>query len=351
MWRWNALRIVLFAVILAAPLPVFAQPATRTAEARLPADAVEAEQLGQLFWRTDFVRFEIILGRITARNACHGKARIATMGDLDQGAGETLTLRVLEGAPRIRYELVRDGETFTLSANDVDRLHFEKRTADGALHIRFDQQPGEDVRLIVRDKGRETILHAPSVWHLWLRDSQTCSRYLQPCLAVLRPHWQLSKQITELEEQLFAFRGPYFLPDRDSPFEVNYETWLKQMSDDRYAVRQAAYVRFLQAGIAAKPFLDHLDLRRLDGEQRMRVRKLRKSMVFRSEDTVSRVASWLRDDRWVWFAYLNDRHPSKRRLAYSHLKRICGDSLRYDPEAEADLRESQLTVLQQRVFP
>ena len=48
---------------------------------------------------------------------------------------------------------------------------------------------------------------------------------------------------------------------------------------------------------------------------------------------------------------LAEQNVEQARVAYGQLKRICGDSLRYDPEAEAELRASQITVLERRVFP
>ena len=188
------------------------------------------------------------------------------------------------------------------------------------------------------------------IWNGPHRDPELCESHLKPCLNVLRPKWSLTKEIDSIETRLFLFRGPHFIPNDDEPLEADYPAWLKSLADDRFAVRQAATARFVKAGIAAKPFLDGLDMRQLDGEQRMRVRRLQRSLEFRTEDSANRIVSWLRDDRWFWFAHLNDRHPAKRRMAYAQLKRICGDTLAYDPEAEADLRASQIAVLEQRVF-
>ncbi len=331
MRRWNALLFAISVASVATPLTVL-------------GDTGEEH----LFAQTDFVQFEVILGRVTARNASHGKARIATRGDLEAGRGEVLTVRVMEGVPRIRYEWKTANQHFSLSAIGVDRILLERRSlTDDESVVRFEQHPDSDVKLTLKQDQATRVYTAPSLWHLWLKHPLACNHNLAPCLKVLRPNWKLAEELADVERALFA--------SADAPTQSRFETWLAELADDRYRVRQRAFRQFKESGVSAKSFLERVDRRTLDGEQRMRVHQLRHGLVFRTEDSAERVATWLREDRRVWFSFLNHPERLKRSAAYAQLKRICGDNMQFDrlpfdPDATPESRETQIASLQSHVF-
>jgi hypothetical protein len=333
MRRWNALFFAVSVATVATPITVFGDTCG-----------------DHLFVQTDYVQFEVILGRITTKNACHGKARIATRGDLESGDGEVLTVRVTEGVPRIRYDARGPDKQITVTAIGADRIVLERRLVKDDIEevVRYEQHPDANVKLTVQKADNKRVYSAPSLWHLWIKHPRACDNKLASCLKVLRPNWNFGVELAEVEQALFE--------TATMPTQSNYVTWLAELADDRYRVRQNAFRKFQEAGVSAKAFLERVDRRSLDGEQRMRVHQLKQSLVFRTEDSSDRVATWLREDRRVWFAYLKHRQKAKRCAAYAQLKRIYGEKsplgkLPFDPEAPAESQATQIASLQSHVFP
>jgi hypothetical protein len=120
---------------------------------------------------------------------------------------------------------------------------------------------------------------------------------------------------------------------------------VEQFKSPEFAARQAADRQLRAMGQSVIAFLERLDERQLNAEQRIRVRRIKRDLIVQDGDTPARVASWLVQDKLVWVALLDNPDAERRAIASRHLTRLAGTTIRFDPLAEASLRQRQVQDL------
>ena len=84
-------------------------------------------------------------------------------------------------------------------------------------------------------------------------------------------------------------------------------------------------------------YLNRLDMKRLDAEQKSRVRRIIRDLsVQTGDDTPQRVASMLVADPLVWLALLSRPEESTRQAAVQLLTVLLNVPINVDPKAEPD---------------
>ncbi|MDP6443022.1 MAG: hypothetical protein QGG36_15130 [Pirellulaceae bacterium] len=286
-----------------------------------------------------------MLGRIQIFGARYGKKRQACRGNLDEGEGELLRLQVTDGLTCLHYQLsdARQRITFDFVGDHISLMR-EAKSAD-VTPLRYEQIGDDDVLLFVGEPTNERQFRARSLWHLWLVDPELCERELKPVLHLMRPNWTFRDQVARIERELFEDHDAQV----DGRRRAEYQELIDQLGDHRYQKRQRAYDQLRANGVEVLAFLESLDLRSLDAEQRLRVKKLRQGVRFQRGDNADRVACWMRDDRSVWFRYLGSESAEQRRIAHRQLCCLCGQQLEFDPQGDDGARSEQLTRLAARI--
>jgi hypothetical protein len=178
------------------------------------------------------------------------------------------------------------------------------------------------------------------VWHLILAQPRVCDQYLIPALRLLRTDWQIGEAAAATRALLLTDPG---IGQATSGREV--DLLVEQLAHGEFRVRQRADRELRSRGRFVLGFLDQLDLSPLDREQRLRISTIRDAITSDWEDTPSRVAAWMSNDRAAWMALLEDEDPRHRRTARAQLSRLCEHPVAFDPDAAPELRAEQIAGL------
>ncbi len=117
------------------------------------------------------------------------------------------------------------------------------------------------------------------------------------------------------------------------------------MASDKFVQRQRAERLLRGYGRAVLPYLQSLDRRKLDAEQKFRIKRIVLASHGGNDDTPGRVATWLVGDAHVWLSLLASEGSERRRLAAAHLSQMLGETIAFDPDADASIRNKQIEKL------
>lgn len=269
----------------------------------LPATAraqLAEEDSQELIGRLQEVQFAIVSGRIVAYSNQTG----TTSHDLvDQATGRREQIRIdgTSGIPSVRYQLSDPKEELTIDLADGDQLTIRRTTKDRALHgVEFTQPKRGELTLTIGEGEQRRVFHGASLWHLALAEPDVCRTDLFPLLEVMSTRWHLKPMLAAIEESLDHGSSPRRLADRRL-----WSTWVAGLGSPSFAARQAAQQKLENAGPAVVPFLENLDQRHLDAEQRSRIRELAADLDDTSEDRAERVIAWLAADPDIWLSQLS----------------------------------------------
>ena len=260
------------------------------------------------------------------------------------GREERLRLSLHGGVPAIDYDQITQDFHLGISVRDGQYVHILREPQDGTTKIErveFTQTPGEPVKWSIGADPNQRLWQAPSVWHLFLDQPELVLQQLLPMLELLRPDWQLAATTTETETELLSLASRYPDPRR--------EVWRRlvdQLASDSFAERQRADRALRQAGPAALGFLQSLDVRHLDAEQRFRIRRIVAAVSnYDAEDTPPLIARRLISDPMVWLSMLKRPELAKRRVAVQQLQRIWNRPVDFDIRADPATRRRQWEAL------
>jgi hypothetical protein len=221
-----------------------------------------------------------------------------------------------------------------------------RRTPEGAssttIPFEYRQQPGEPLRWTIGPPGAERKFEGPSLWHLALLDPELCKKHLFPALQILKSEWNLEKMTADLEAALLKIAG-----GSENPDAQKWAALVRQLGDERFAVREAADRQLREAGRSIVMFLERLDRNRLDPEQDYRIRRILQSLSSGqgADDSTERAAAWLSGDPEIWWALMRRDAESTRRIAAKRLESLLGHAMDFDPAAPPDVRAKQLEQL------
>jgi len=160
-----------------------------------------------LIIKKDWVRFDLVLGRITATHI-RGGHRNCTQNSGDGNPRREL-FSVTTGSNRpssIRYELTDSNQWLTVSIlkrNEVVILR-EPRPGTETIRLEFVQPREGNITVTLGDPERpDTMVTSDSIWHLLLSEPDLCRQELLPIFGLLRAHWNLMETISQIETDLF----------------------------------------------------------------------------------------------------------------------------------------------------
>ena len=115
-----------------------------------------------------------------------------------------------------------------------------------------------------------------------------------------RTDWNITAMTRAAEEELVKMSATAQKPDRRQ-----WAVWVDQLSDPVYRHREKADEKLRQAGPVVLGYLTRLDMRRLDAEQQIRIRRMVRDLsAQQGEDTPQSIAAMLIGDPFVWLALL-----------------------------------------------
>jgi len=303
----------------------------------------EASTPGSLIARCKWGRVEVISGRVTLDDARLGRRTTVTSGDPSSGVRETLSFSAK--SPRtacLHYEYADEEQQMFVDVERARRVTIERLPHSGSslAAVRFRQPERGEITLTVTCKERSLEIVADSFWHLMLSDPQACRDHLIPILQSLRPDWRLQWTAERVESALLdvARRGK-------TPDKKRIEQLVSQLGHSEFMRRQVADRQLRDMGQAVLAYLDSLDERALNAEQRSRIRRIKMSLRINDGDTPVRVAAWLASDVPVWVSLLEREEQGTRIAAARHLASISGKSVTFDPLADQIERQRQIVRL------
>lgn len=313
----------------------------------------ETRPQGLLITDRNWVRFEVLSGRIAATSSRLKQDRQRLRRELPSGRVETLTVSIDRGLVSVHY-LAEDpadspaGERILIRVvrRDEVELEWSDATDRRGTTVTYRQPSAGDVELHVQlPDAAPRQLHGPSLWHLMLTDPSTCDKYLAPLLRILRADWSVSEEASAVRSLLLSGRGGGVVAERD-----DVQRLVQQLAHPEFRVRQQADRELRSGGPAVFGHLRQLDATSLDREQQLRVQAIVQSLTACRDDTPARVAARLRNDRAAWLALLRDEDPHHRTRAFAELSRLCGQPVRFDPLAPPGERTAQVARLHEELL-
>ena len=291
---------------------------------------------------SEWVRFEIVLGRLTAsRPRCRKNQRF-TIEKPDVGVHEVLTFASQGETPSIHWKRTEPESTFCLQLQngDVISLRSSQTSLGEELALNYQQPKTGPVSLTVQSAGQTTKYQADSLWHLFLLTPTVSNQHLIPLLERLRPHWHLEVQAKRLATELLVLAESDWRPDHQ-----RLETLVEHLASDHFQTRNKADTALRACGFAALAHLQGCETRRLSPEQQKRLRKIRQNLRLEAGDTPFRVARWLSEDKEIWLSLLAHGKASVRQTAAIRLSKLCNRPIEFDPHAPGSERRLQIDRL------
>jgi hypothetical protein len=310
-----------------------------------PSNHLFAEQASAsslLLTRLQWVRFDLVLGRVHATTNRTDQSRQHATDNSQAGQREKLFVSVDQGLISLRYQSI--APTKSLHVEVVRR---------GDLHMRMVDH-SEQKRCVVYNqphRGRVSLeitageqacekLEAASLWHLMLAHPAECREHLVPVLELLRPNWNIEQDRRDILANLMQVGPEQYTVSRTEIAEL-----VEQLKDPRFRVRQRADRELRAQGQCALIYLDTLELEALDAEQRERVQRIRAAIASRTIDTPACVAARLSHDKSIWIALLCSDNAEARVVAKRQLAHLCQREIHFDPDADSHQRAEQIARL------
>lgn len=295
--------------------------------------------------RNRFVQYGIVSGRVVGVSGQVGPIMTHNLVNPATGRNERVSIDLTSGLPNVRYEMTSPQENLSIELADADQLTVRRVIKQkNQRTVEFQQPHRGDLVLTVTDGSQPRRVRGASLWHLALAEPELCRQELFPLLELLRPSWHLAPLASAIEEALLRWAAAQRTSDRRQ-----WHAWADALASPRFAEREAAERRLLDAGPAVVPFLENLDQAPMDAEQRSRVRGVIDRLDDAAEDTVESVVTWLAADPQPWLSLLGRPERSTRELAARQLGLLLGAPLDFDPAADEAVRTAQLSRLRARL--
>ncbi len=266
------------------------------------------------------LRFEIVSGRIAVRTVYMKTKRRESVERHEGDTRESLSYFLADTSVSLRYESSAPGARLVLEVPHCSDLSLEMNVEREGKHWRIAYCQTEDgVQLAVTSpEGRQQFRHS-SLWHLMFEQPEMSRAYLLPLLSLCRSSWPIEQEWNDVRSELFARVDSIALPSHDELM-----TWVRQLSSPRREDRRAAMKRLRAVGQPIIAFLDSMDEKQLDREQRFYLARLRQALDRPTVDTPQRVAARLVADPRIWTALAYDSDVATRTLAARQRERITG---------------------------
>lgn len=298
--------------------------------------------------KTDMVQFNIASGRVRTTLTSIGNSPKMARGDSSSNISQHLWVNY-PNLPQVRYELRTTKKRILVEVADVeaDRIRI-KKTPLGASKItpvQFSQDPSGKLTLEVGEGDSQKTFHADSLWHLQLAEPEIFEKHLVELLSLLSATWRLKETADQAEQLLFKMAE-----DRKRPDEDPWAKFVQQLGSHQFSKRQAAERELRKLGKTVLTYLQSLDPKDLDAEQRFRIHRIVSSQIGGSDDSPGNIAAWLSNDRKVWYILLGRDDVKKRRIAAKKLSQLLGRPIDFDPDADEKKRSEQTKKIKAKIF-
>ena len=297
-----------------------------------------------LLERCKWTRVEVVLGRLTAVNAGCNESLNCRASDPQSGWKQSLVVTVRDGQASIRFRHSTKKQRVTVDIQSGNQVLLTTVPVDSVVpQVTYRQPSTGDVELTVRST-RTRQYREPSLWHLWLAHPQICRRHVLPVMQSMRPNWQLDAQAGRIERELLANAEAWLDPTSE------LETLVAKLASPIFRERQTADLELRARGYAALSYLRQVDAKRLDAEQRHRLRGVLRALTCEEGDTPQRMSAWLIDDPQIWLTFAERDSLRSRTIAARHLSKIWDGPLEFDPAAGSALRRQQVARLHGKIL-
>jgi len=326
----SIVRLILVVLILAAvALPARAQ------QVMSPSRSLLATLV-----RQEAVRAAIVSGRIVVWKT---PARGMPLQRVVSGKKEKLTIRTVDRKSMIQYERSSADEEILIEIARTERARLARipKQASEPVPGEYVQQEPGGVRLVVGRTESQKVYQAASLWHLSLAHREACQQYLVPLLKLINDSWDVVHVSEQVEKAMAAKETDHQPPDRH-----RWDALVEQLGSEQFTQREAADRELRAVGPRGIWYLQTLDPKRLDPEQRFRIQRILLALtVPNQEDTVDQVVRWLAGDPQAWLILLNHAEESTRRVAAEQLRSLLDRPIAFDPTADAPTRQRQIEQL------
>ncbi|MCU0874862.1 MAG: hypothetical protein MUE50_21235 [Pirellulaceae bacterium] len=312
----------------------------------LPAPQASAQgtsRPGNLLVRMPWGRLEIVLGRLRLTRCRLGHESQISANVPERGIEETLAFsaKTAESA-RLRYEYSDAQQQLRVEIDQAAQVAVHRLPCGESrlALVRLQQPLRGPLTLVVGDGQNAREFAADGLWQLMLAEPDVCRQHLNPILQSLRSDWMLEEHSQQTEQALLMLARSQRAHDR-----AKLTALVEQLGDPQFSRRQGADRQLREMGQPVVSFLDRLDERTLNAEQRSRIRQIKQAFRVDDGDTPERVASWLAEDRSVWLSLLERKSEATRTTAAQQLGAILGQTLAFDPAAGDTERHHQVRRL------
>ncbi len=293
------------------------------------------------------MRFAVVDGRVSF--ICTRMTQFSSSTSGNTASREEFSLLNRNGQLALSYERITDDETLKVSvtgAGDDVAITRSPNGKSAVTAVEFRQSPGKPITFSVGAGESKRTFSAPELWQLMIAHPKQCEEHLLPLLDLLRPDWKIAATAAEVEDKLIHGAGPEIVKQR-----TRWAKLVAQLGDDSFAKREAADRTLRAEGASAIGYLRQLDTRRLDAEQRFRIRRILESSVEDDKDDAAEdVAARLAGDPTVWLALLERPKLEYRKTAAAQLARLLGGPIGVDPAADPASQKQQRDRLRSRLL-
>ena len=301
-----------------------------------------------LIQRLNWIRFELVQGRIITRDARQGQSRSATVTNEKKKIREEVTLKIVGGTPLFQYQYQDPNQTVQIELINNHRLVMKRNpTATGDWPTVEVHQPEQGLlRMIVTQGPSSQTYTAKHLWQMMLSHPGPCRKHLYPLLELLRSDWQLELWSEQVETNLVRMASYHAHPEYD-----HLQRLIEQLADPAFRTRQSADRQLRAMGQPVISYLKQLNTKNMTTEQRLRIRRICQSLTTRTGDTPEAVTAWLLSSPRIWFILMNRPQNDVREIAHQQLSRLVQKRLAFDPTASLQQRQLQLGRIEGTIFP
>ena len=300
-----------------------------------------------LIQRLNWVRFELVRGRIISRDTRQGQSRSATVTNAKQKSREEVTLKIVGGNPLFAYQYQDEKQKIQIELVNHNRLLIKRTPAAETnwTRVAFHQSEQGTISLVITEDQDSVTYVANHLWQLILKHPDPCRQHLYPLLKLLRADWQLDQWSEQVETNLVRLASFDAHPEYGQLQEL-----IEQLSHPQFRRRQSADRQLRAMGQPVASYLSQLNTDRMTSEQRLRIRRICQSLNTRGGDTPEGVTAWLLSSPRIWFIFMSRPDHDVRSIAYQQLVRLVQRKVVFNPAADPRERQLQLGRIESTIF-
>lgn len=272
-----------------------------------------------------WARIDVSLGQIQTICIPSAQTRMTTSGMSEGSYYEKLTISGETDTPSVRYEAKdeqRNMSIHVINGNNVTLT--QSPNGPNGAPVTFTQSPFG--KMILRVGMGDSLQEFPArnIWHLLLREPDTCNQLLMPLLDACIASNHLMQDAHEIQIGLLNKAGTPHVSRMDMSRYVYF------LGSEKSEVRRSGIDKLSALGISALPYLESLNLAAMDNRGQRKhvtdaIREIRRRYTHCEDvgsrpDTVERVTLWLFEDPIVWSNFLKGADTDLRAIVLKELQ-------------------------------